>query len=98
MTRPSVCSAWYSCSGSEACSCSPPGGASAAGLRHRTDERINAIDRSASLTAGMVGLITVLVMFVLEIAQGEEGSPYSELGALGGLSYVASLAWLRYSR
>ncbi len=70
----------------------------AAGLRDRTDERINAIDRAASLTAGMVVLLTVLVMFVVEIARGEDGSPYSELGALGGLTYVVSLVWLRYRR
>jgi hypothetical protein len=70
----------------------------AAGLRDRTDERINAIDRAASLTAGMVVLLTVLVMFVVEIARGEDGSPYSELGALGGLTYVVSMVWLRYRR
>ena len=69
-----------------------------AGLRDRTDERINELDRSASLTAGMVVLCAVLVMFVVEVAQGQDGSPYSALGALGGLSYVASLTWLRYRR
>ena len=69
-----------------------------AGLRDRTDERINDIDRSASLTAGMVVLLTVLVLFVVEIAQGKDGAPYSALGALGGVSYVASLVWLRYRR
>ncbi len=70
----------------------------ASGLRDRTDERINEIDRSASLTAGMVVLLAVLVMFVVEIAQGEDGSPYYQLGALGGLSYVVSLTWLRFRR
>jgi len=70
----------------------------AAGLRDRTDERINEIDRSASLAAGMVVLLAVLVMFMVEIAQGEDGSPYSQLGALGALSYVVSLTWLRFRR
>jgi peptidoglycan/LPS O-acetylase OafA/YrhL len=70
----------------------------AAGLRDRTDERINEIDRSASLTAGMVVLLAALLMFVVEIAQGEDGSPYYQLGALGGVSYVVSLTWLRYRR
>lgn len=69
-----------------------------AGLRDRSDERINALDRSASLTAGMVVLLAVLVMFVVEIAGGEDGSPYSALGALGGVTYVASLTWLRFRR
>ena len=70
----------------------------AAGLRDRTDERINAIDRSASLTAGMTVLLVVLVMFVVEIARGEDGSPYSQLGAVGGVTYVVSLVWLRFRR
>jgi len=70
----------------------------AAGLRDRTDERINAIDRSASLVAGMTVLLAVLVMFVVEVARGEDGSPYSQLGALGGVTYLASLTWLRHRR
>lgn len=49
----------------------------------RTDERINEIDRSASLTAGMVVLLAALVMFMVEIARGEDGSPYYQLLALG---------------
>jgi len=69
-----------------------------AGLRDRTDERINAIDRSASLVAGMAVLLAVLVMFVVEIAQGADGSPYYQLGALGGVTYLLSLIWLRYRR
>lgn len=69
-----------------------------AGLRDRTDERINHIDRSASLTAGMTVLMVVLVMFVVEIAQGEDGSPYSQLGAVGGVTYVVALVWLRFRR
>lgn len=70
----------------------------AAGLRDRTDERINEIDRSASLFAGMTVLLVVLVMFVVEIAQGKDGSPYSQLGALGGVTYVITLVWLRFRR
>lgn len=69
-----------------------------AGLRDRTDERINHLDRSASLTAGMTVLMVVLVMFVMEIAQGKDGSPYSQLGALGGVTYLVALAWLRFRR
>lgn len=70
----------------------------AAGLRDRTDERINAIDRSASLVAGTTVLLVALVMFVAEIAQGRDGSPYSQLCAVGGVTYVVALAWLRYRR
>lgn len=70
----------------------------AAGLRDRTDERINAIDRSASLVAGMAVLLAVLAMFVVEIAQGKDGSPYYQLGALGGITYLLALVWLRYRR
>ncbi|WP_435747171.1 hypothetical protein [Nocardioides sp. SYSU DS0663] len=70
----------------------------AAGLRDRTDERINQIDQSASLAAGMTVLLAVLAMFVVEIAQGEDGSPYYQLGALGGVTYLVTLVWLRFRR
>lgn len=70
----------------------------AAGLREGTDERINQIDRSASLVAGMTVLLIVLVMFVVEIAQGKDGSPYSQLGAVGGVTYVVALIWFRFRR
>jgi hypothetical protein len=70
----------------------------AAGLRERTDERINQIDRSASLVAGMTVLLIVLVMFVVEIAQGKDGSPYSQLGAVGGVTYLVALIWFRFRR
>lgn len=70
----------------------------AAGLRDRSDERINEIDRSASLAAGMAVLLAVLIMFVVEIAQGRDGSPYYQLGAIGGVTYVVALVWGRYRR
>ncbi|CAA9366738.1 MAG: hypothetical protein AVDCRST_MAG34-3018 [uncultured Nocardioidaceae bacterium] len=70
----------------------------AAGLRDRTDERINQIDRSASLFAGMTVLLAVLAMFVVEIAQGKDGSPYYQLGAVGGVTYLFALVWLRFRR
>jgi hypothetical protein len=70
----------------------------AAGLADRTDERINSIDRDASLVAGMVLLAAVLVMFMVEVARGDDGSPYYQLGALAGVSYLAALAWLRVRR
>ncbi len=69
-----------------------------AGLRDRTDERINEHDKTASLFAGTVVLLAVIAMFMVEIAQGRDGSPYSALGALGGVSYVAALLWLRFRR
>ena len=69
-----------------------------AGLRDRTDERINEIDRTASLTAGMTVLLVVIVMFVVEVAQGKDGSPYSQLGAVGGVTYLVTLVWLRFRR
>ena len=69
-----------------------------AGLRDRKDERINQIDQSASLVAGMTVLLAVLAMFVVEIARGEDGSPYYQLGALSGVTYLVSLVWLRFRR
>jgi hypothetical protein len=70
----------------------------AAGLRDRKDERINQIDRSASLVAGMTVLLAVLAMFVVEIARGKDGSPYYQLGAVGGTTYLIALVWLRFRR
>lgn len=70
----------------------------ARGLLERRDERINAIDKDASLFAGLAVLLATLVMFVVEIARGRDGSPYSELGVLGGLSYLLALVWLRFRR
>lgn len=70
----------------------------AKGLLDRRDERINAIDRDASLVAGMTVLLAALVMFVVEVARGQDGSPYYQLAALGGVAYVLSLLWYRWRR
>lgn len=69
-----------------------------AGLLDRRDERINEIDRSATLAAGMTVLAAVIVMFVVEIARGQDGSPYYQLGAIGGVTYVVALVVLRFRR
>jgi hypothetical protein len=69
-----------------------------AGLIDRRDERINAIDRDATLFAGVVLIAAVIVLFMVELARGEDGMPYAGLGALGGLAYVAALVVLRVRR
>jgi hypothetical protein len=69
-----------------------------AGLMDRRDERINALDETASLLAGMAVLAAVLLMFVVEVAQGRDGSPYFQLGALGGLTYLVALVYQRFRR
>jgi Na+/melibiose symporter-like transporter len=68
------------------------------GLLVRSDERINSIDRDATVFSGMVVLLTVLGGFVIEIAQGQDGQPYATLGAIGGVAYVGALVWLRFRR
>ena len=68
------------------------------GLLVRGDERINSIDRDATLFSGMIVLLTVLGGFVVEIAQGRDGQPYAALGAIGGVAYVGALVWLRFRR
>ncbi len=70
----------------------------ARGLMDRRDERISAIDRSATTFAGLCLLAAVLVVFVVEIARGDDGQPYSALGAVAGGAYVVSLVWLRFRR
>ena len=68
------------------------------GLADRRDERINAIDRDATLVSGAVLILAVIVMFLVEIARGQDGSPYYQLGALGGVTYLVALVWLRFRR
>ena len=70
----------------------------ARGLLDRRDERITAIDRSATTFSGMCLILAVLAMFVLEIARGDDGQPYAALGAVAGAAYVVSLVWLRFRR
>ncbi|MEX0426011.1 hypothetical protein AB3X52_00140 [Nocardioides sp. DS6] len=70
----------------------------AKGLLDRRDERINALDRDATVIAGVVVILAILVMAIVEIAQGEDGSPYFQLAALAGVSYAVALLWLRWRR
>ena len=69
-----------------------------AGLLDRRDERINAIDASATQFAGMTTLVVVLGAFMLEIARGQDGMPYAALGAIAGVAYVVALVWGRLRR
>ena len=69
-----------------------------AGLLDRRDERINTIDRDATVVAGMTVIGAVLLGFVIEVARGQDGQPYSMLGAIGGVSYIAALVVLRFRR
>jgi hypothetical protein len=69
-----------------------------AGLLDRRDERINLIDRQATVFAGMAVITAVLIGFVVEIAQQQDGAPYAMLGAIGGVTYVAALVVLRFRR
>jgi hypothetical protein len=70
----------------------------ARGLMDRKDERINAIDKDATIFAASVLLLAILGLVVWELAHGRDGEPYVALGGLAGLSYVVSLAWLRFRR
>lgn len=69
-----------------------------AGLLDRRDERINAIDSSATQFAGMTTLVVVLGAFMVEIARGQDGMPYAALGAVAGVAYVVALVWGRLRR
>ncbi|HSK90206.1 MAG TPA: hypothetical protein VK875_02730 [Euzebyales bacterium] len=69
-----------------------------AGILDRRDERINHIEREASLAAGVVVLLAIIVAAIVEIARGHDGSPYTWLGALAAVTYLVSLAVLRVRR
>ena len=64
----------------------------------RKDERINAIDKEATVFAASVLLLAILGLAVWEHAHGRNGEPYTALGGLAGLAYLVSLAWLRFRR
>lgn len=66
------------------------------GLLDRRDERINALDRDATVAMGGVLMAAILVLGLIEIARGEDGSPYFELAALGAVAYLGALLWLRW--
>lgn len=70
----------------------------AKGLLDGRDERINSLDRGATVFAGVVVILAILAMFIVEIARGEDGSPYAQLGAVAGVSYAGALLWLRWRR
>ncbi|MGC4896623.1 hypothetical protein [Micromonospora sp. DT31] len=61
------------------------------GLLDRRDERINQIDKDATVFAGVTVICAVLIGFVVEIARGQDGMPYAALGAIAGVAYVLAL-------
>ena len=65
------------------------------GLLSRRDERINAIDATATNFACMVVLAALLVGFISELVHGDDGMPYSMLLALGGVAYLLAVVVLR---
>ncbi|SFC05470.1 hypothetical protein SAMN04487968_103218 [Nocardioides terrae] len=65
------------------------------GLLDRRDERINAIDLTATAVAGGVVLAALFVAFAISIARGGNGTPYDWLLGLGGLAYVAAVVVMR---
>ena len=68
----------------------------AAGLRDRNDERINRIDREASLYSGMVVLLAVLGMFVGRDRAGPGRVAVLPARRARRLTYLVALVVLRY--
>lgn len=68
------------------------------GLLDRRDERINAIDLTASAITGGLLILVLLVAFVVSVACGDSGAPYYWLLAIAGVTYLASLVVLRLRR
>lgn len=64
-------------------------------LLNRRDERINAIDLTASAITGGLLIVVLLVAFVVSVATGGTGAPYYWLLALAGVTYLVALVVLR---
>src|SRR5262245_10324082 len=62
------------------------------------DEYWAAVDRDATLIAGLVLILLVIAMAMWEWAHGRDGTPYSQLGAVTGLTYLVALAAIRLRR
>jgi hypothetical protein len=62
------------------------------------DEYWAALDRDASLFAGLFLITLVIAMCCWEWAHGRSGSPYTQLGAVSGLAYILALVGLRLRR
>jgi hypothetical protein len=69
-----------------------------AGLVDRKDERINQLDSTAAMVAGVTVLVADLLAFIVDVARGHDGMPYAWLAALGGATYLGSLVFLRLRR
>jgi hypothetical protein len=61
------------------------------GLLDRSDERITAMDLTATAFAGLVLIAVILVAFVVEIVRGQDGMPYAWLGAVAGVAYLLAI-------
>lgn len=68
------------------------------GLLDRRDERINAIDVSATTFAGGTVLVVTLVAFIVQVARGVDPWPFAWLCAIGGVAYVAAVVYLAVRR
>jgi hypothetical protein len=62
------------------------------------DEYWAALDRDATLAAGMSLILLVIGMSMWEWAHGRDGTPYSQLGALAGVVYIVALVALKVRR
>jgi hypothetical protein len=62
------------------------------------DEYWSALDRDATLLAGIVVIGVLIAMCLWEWAHGRNGSPYSQVAAIGGVAYIVTYAGLRLRR
>jgi hypothetical protein len=59
------------------------------------DERLNAINLSATAVAGFVAVTAALIGFLWSIAQGRDGYEFASVAISAGLAYLAALLWFR---
>lgn len=68
------------------------------GLLDRKDERINALDRDATVITGALLIVVILASALIDTVRGGDGSPYFALAAFAGVTYAVAFVCLRWRR
>jgi hypothetical protein len=62
------------------------------------DEYWSALDRDATLLAGLTLIVVLIRLCFWEWAHGRDGDPYAQLAAIAGVAYIVAYVALRFRR